>query len=106
MNRSILSLTLIASTALAASAFAQSAVVGGSSMSRSVPQADKLGPRVPGSGTAAESLARAEIEKDGYSGVRNLQRTGTNGWQAVAFNRSKAAVVVAVDGQGKVTEIR
>ena len=106
MNRSVITLALIASTALAASAHAQSAVIGGSSMPRSVPHVDALGPRLPGSGTAAESFARAEIEKDGYSGVRNLTRTSADGWQAVAFNRSKTAVVVSVDSQGKVTEIR
>lgn len=105
MNRSILALGLLASAALASSASAQSAVVGGSSMPRPVPHADKLGPKLA-SGTVAESVARVQIEKDGYTGVRNLTRTSTNSWQGVALSQANKPVVVAVDRQGKVTEVR
>ena len=106
MNRSLLVLLAVGSTAFTASAYAQSAVLGGASKPRPVPHSDPLGPRLPGSGTVAESVARADIEKGGYTGVRGLVRTSSGGWQAVAMNRTNAPVVVAVDSHRQVSEIR
>jgi hypothetical protein len=108
MNRPLLCLILTATAAFAASAHAQSAVsvVGGSPKSRAIAYRDPLGPRLPGSATVAESVARAQIEEDGYSGVRNLVRTSGGGWQAVALSRANAPVVVSLDGRGKLTELR
>jgi hypothetical protein len=105
MNRSLLTLAAVAAATLAVSAQAQSIAIGGSSMPRPAPHADPLGPRF-GSGTVAESVARAEIEKDGYTGVRSLMRTTDHGWQAVALTHENKPVVVSLDAQGKVTEIR
>ncbi|HZQ00892.1 MAG TPA: hypothetical protein VFB13_15230 [Reyranella sp.] len=105
-RRSLLSFTLVAATGLVATAaLAQTAVTGGSSRPRPVPRADALGPRSTDS-TVAESVARSQIEHDGYSGVRDLIRTSDGGWQGVALSRENKPVVVAVDAHGKLTEVR
>lgn len=105
MNRSLLSLTLIATAAFAASASAQTAVMGGATKPRPVPRADALGPRSTDS-TVAEAVARSQIEHDGYSGVRDLIRTSGGGWQGVALSKGNKPVVVSLDNQGKLTEVR
>ncbi len=103
MNRSVLSLALIASAAFAASAHAQSAVIT-SHMHRPAPTANVLGPKSTDS-TVAEAVARSQVQSAGYS-VRDLVRTGDGGWQGVALDRNSKPVVVAVDTQGKVSEVR
>lgn len=102
MNRSVLSLAVIASAALAASAYAQSPAIT-SHMPRPAPT-NVLGPKSTDA-TAAAALARSQVQSAGYS-VRNLIRTSDGGWQGVALDRNSKQVVVAVDAQGKVSEIR
>lgn len=102
MNRSLLSLTLIASAAFASSAFAQSALIT-SHMQRPT-TANVLGPKSTDY-TVAEAVARSQVQGAGYS-VRDLVRTADGGWQGVALDRNSKAVVVALDNQGKVSEVR
>ncbi len=102
MNRSVLSLALVATTAFAASAHAQSAVIT-SHMPRPA-QANVLGPKSTDA-TVAAAFARSQVQSAGYS-VHNLIRTSDGGWQGVALDRNSKQVVVAVDAQGKVSEIR
>ena len=105
MNRSFIPLALIAAATIAGSACAQSVAIGGSSMPRPVGHADPLGPRL-GSGTVAEAVARTQIEREGYSGVRTLTRTSDGNWQGLALTCSNTPVVVSLDNQGKVTQVR
>lgn len=102
MNRFVLSLALVATAAFAASAHAQSAVIT-SHMTRPAP-ANVLGPKSTDD-TASAALARSQVQSAGYS-VRNLMRTSNGGWQGVALDRNSKPVVVALDSQGKVSEIR
>ena len=69
-------------------------------------QADALGPRSDPTPTVGEAVARLQIEKAGYTSVRGLWRAGDGTWHGKARNASNAAVPVALDGQGKVTETR
>ena len=55
---------------------------------------------------ATAFVARLQIEKAGYISVRGLWRAGDGTWHGKARNVSNAAVPVALDGQGKVTETR
>ncbi len=103
MNRSLLSLTLIASTAFASSAFAQSAIIT-SHMQRPPVNANVLGPKSTDY-TVAEAVARSQAPSAGYS-VRDLVRTADGGWQGLALDRNSKPVVVALDSQGKVSEVR
>ena len=67
-------------------------------------QAQPAGPRSEPTPTVAMAVARTQIEKSGYSGVRALQR-GTDGtWHANALNGRSTPVAVVLDSQGKVTE--
>ena len=58
------------------------------------------------SGWLVAAVARTQIEKSGYTGVRGLQRTADGTWHAVARDPRNAPVAVALDGQGKVTLTR
>ena len=79
--------------------------LGGATMQRPPLQADPLGPRSTNF-NASEALARAQIEKGGFSSVRALTRTGDGGWQAVALNRGNSTVKVALNSSGQVNEVR
>ncbi|MGH8430180.1 MAG: hypothetical protein ACREUF_07225 [Solimonas sp.] len=66
--------------------------------------ADPLGPRSNPTPTVGEAVARVQIEKSGYTGVRGLSRTADGSWHAMARNARNAPVAVALDSQGRVTE--
>lgn len=100
---------LIASILILAAAVAQAEArspIGGATMPREQVQSDPLGPRSDPTPTVAEAVARTQIEKVGYTGVRGLQRTADGTWHAVARDQRNAPVAVAVDNQGKVTQTR
>ena len=105
MKRTVITLSLPLALLVSAGAYAQSAVIGGATMQRPPLQADPLGPRSTNF-NASEALARAQIEKGGFSSVRALTRTGDGGWQAVALNRGNSTVKVALNSSGQVNEVR
>src|SRR5215471_5072146 len=78
--------------------------IGGATTPRPPLQADALGPRSDPTPTVGEAVARVQIEKAGYTGVRGLTRLGDGAWRAVARNQSNTAVAVTLDNQGKVSE--
>jgi len=97
---------LILSILVLAAAVAQAEArspIGGATMPREQVQSDPLGPRSDPTTTVAEAVARTQIEKVGYTGVRGLQRTADGTWHAVARDQRNAPVAVALDNQGKVT---
>ena len=69
-------------------------------------QADALGPRSDPTVTVATAVARTQIEKGGYTGVRGVSRADDGTWHAVARNAQNAPVSVILDNQGNVTEAR
>lgn len=79
---------------------------GGATMPRQPSQSDELGPRSDPTTTVATAVARTQIEKAGFTGVRGLQRANDGTWRAVARDRSNAPVAVTLDNQGNVTQTR
>jgi hypothetical protein len=104
MKRPLIAFVLVLAAA-AAQAEARSPI-GGATMPRDALQIDPLGPRSEPTVTVAQAVARTQIEKSGYSGVRGLSRTADGTWRGVARNASNAPVAVTLDGQGKVSETR
>ena len=98
-----LAVALVAATASQAQA---ASPIGGATMPRAVAQSDPQGPRSEPTVTVATAVARTQIEKNGYTGVRNVQRGADGAWHAVARDRSNAPVSLTLDGQGKVTQTR
>jgi hypothetical protein len=104
MKRPLIALTLILAAAVA-QAEARSPF-GGATMPREPVQSDPLGPRSNPTPTVAQSVARTQIEKGGYTSVRSLQRTPDGVWHAMARDQRNAPVAVSLDGQGNVTQSR
>lgn len=108
MNRPLLAAFLVvaaAGTANAQAAWPRSPY-GGATMPRPALQADALGPRSEPTVTVATAVARTQIEKSGYTGVRGVSRAADGTWHAVARNGQNAPVSIVLDNQGKVTETR
>ena len=105
IKRPLIALALILA-ATAANAQARYPVIGGSTMARPALQADPLGPRSDPTPTVGEAVAREQIEKAGYSGVRGLWRNDDGTWHGMARNASNAAVPVVLNSDGKVAELR
>jgi hypothetical protein len=107
LNRPLF-LALLATTASVAVAANADSVgpYGGATMKRPPLQADPLGPRSEPTVTVAQAVARTQIEKKGYAGVRGVTRAADGTWHAVARNSANAPVAVVLDGQGNVTETR
>ena len=108
MNRPLFAALLI--VASAGAAHAQEAwphsPYGGKSSPRQPVQADTLGPRSEPTVTVATAVARTQIEKQGYTGVRGVNRAADGTWHAMARNGQNAPVAVVLDGQGHVSEAR
>src|SRR5262245_7897642 len=104
MNRPLLASILVLAAA-ATQAEARSPI-GGATMPREPMQSDTLGPRSDPTPTVAAAVARTQIEKTGYTGVRGLQRTGDGTWRAVARDQRNASVAVTLDNAGNVTQTR
>jgi hypothetical protein len=105
INRPLIALVLVLAAAGTAHAQARNPI-GGATTPRPALTADPLGPRSDPTPTVAESVARVQIEKAGYTGVRGLVRIGDGAWRAAARNQSNVAVAVTLDNQGKVSEMR
>lgn len=104
MKRPLLASILVLA-ATAAQAEARSPI-GGATMPREPVQSDALGPRSDPTPTVAAAVARTQIEKSGYTGVRGLQRTSDGTWRAVARDQHNTPVAVALDNGGNVTQTR
>ncbi len=105
MNRPLVILVgLVAATA--SQAQAASPIIGGATMPRPALQADPLGPRSEPTVTVAAAVARTQIEKGGYTGVRNVQRGSDGAWHAVGRDRNNQPVSLTLDGQGRVSPSR
>jgi hypothetical protein len=103
MNRPLLASLMIVTAAFAADALAAPPVGG---VPRQPLQADPLGPRSEPTVTVAQAVARTQIERSGYTGVRGLQRGADGSWHGMARNAGNTPVSVTLDGQGKVSETR
>src|SRR5882724_4400756 len=101
MKRPLIALVLVLAAA-ATQAQARSPI-GGATMPRDPLQADPLGPRSDPTPTVGEAVARVQIEKAGYTGVRGLWRADDGTWRGMARNPSNAPVPVTLDNQGKVS---
>lgn len=107
MNRPLLAALLIVASAGAAHAQAwPTSPYGGKSSPRQPVQADTLGPHSEPTVTVATAVARTQIEKQGYTGVRGVSRGSDGTWHAMARNAQNAPVAVVLDGQGNVSEAR
>ena len=106
MKRSLFTLALLATTAIAASANAQIASHPVAKMPHNLQLADALGPRSVPNVTVAQAVARTQIERQGYSSVRELVRSPDGSWSGMARSPKMAAVLVSLDPRGQVTEIR
>jgi hypothetical protein len=104
MKRPLIAFVLVLAAAIT-QAEARSPI-GGATMPRDPLQVDPLGPRSEPTVTVAQAVARTQIEKNGYTSVRNVTRATDGTWRAVARNASNTPVAVSLDGQGKVSETR
>ncbi|MFO1158228.1 MAG: hypothetical protein U1E60_05280 [Reyranellaceae bacterium] len=106
LKRPLFAATLLI-VAAAGPAHAQSrSPYGGATMPRPATQADVLGPRSEPTVTVATAVARSQIEKSGYTGVRGVSRGSDGAWHAVARNTQNVPVAVVLDDQGRVSEAR
>ena len=104
MNRPLVILAVVAA---AATTQAQAASpYGGATMPRPIAQSDPLGPRSEPTVTVATAVARTQFEQGGYSGVRGVQRGSDGTWHAVGRDRNNQPVHLALDAQGKVSQVR
>ena len=112
MNRTLITLTLVGLSTLAASSVqAQSAPLAGNGVSPSTMNysampavaRDPKGIVAPQNGTAEEAFIKEQIRGAGYSGVNSLMRDSDGTWHARAY-KGPADVVVAVDRSGHLTE--
>ena len=75
--------------------------------SRSMPGAtsnpNEVTPRGPQNPSAAEAAAKAELEKKGYTGVRNLTRDMAGNWAAKAM-KNNVEIAVILEPNGTVRE--
>lgn len=100
MKRPLIALVLVLA---AASAQAQTRSNGVPRPPEPLQQAQAIGPRSDPTPTVAMAVARMQIEKSGYNGVRGLQRGADGTWRANALDSRNTAVSVVLDSQGKVS---
>jgi hypothetical protein len=101
-----LPLTALVFVLAATAAQAQTRYVIGSTPMPRAPQTDQLGPRSEPTVTVATAVARTQIEKAGFTGVRGLQHASDGTWHAMARDSRNTPVAVMLDNQGKVSQIR
>jgi hypothetical protein len=104
MKRPLIAFVVVLATAAAAQA--QSRSNGVPRPPEPLQQAQAAGPRSEPTPTVAMAVARTQIEKSGYNGVRGLQRASDGSWHANALDSRNAPVSVVLDNQGKVTPAR
>jgi len=116
MHRTLITLTLLGVSTLAASsvhAQSQSVPLSGNGVSTStmnytaMPQVarDPKGIISTWSPSAEEAFVKEEIRGAGYSGVNSLERDTDGTWHARAY-KGPADVLVAVDRSGHISETR
>lgn len=105
MNRPLVILAALAA-ATSSQAHAASPIIGGATMPRAAVQSDPLGPRSEPTVTVASAVARTQIEKGGFTGVRNVQRGSDGAWHAVGRDRNNLPVNLILDSQGRVSPTR
>ena len=107
MSRALLATTLIASISLAASAFAQTAPVGGPDAKGNAPlkhvHTVNDGSAKPGANSFTQGQARQHILNSGYTGVSPLTKGKDGVWRGSAMHNG-VQVEVAMDFKGNVTE--
>ena len=101
-----LPLTALVIVLAATAAQAQSRYVVGSTPMPRAPQTDQLGPRNEPTVTVATAVARTQIEKAGFTGVRGVQHAPDGTWHAVARDSQNAPVAVTLDSHGRVSQTR
>ena len=104
MKRPLIALVLVLAAATAAQA--QTRSNGVPKPAEPIQVAQAAGPRSEPTPTVAMAVARTQIERSGYNGVRGLQRASDGTWHANALDSRNAPVAVVLDNQGKVTAAR
>jgi hypothetical protein len=105
MKRPLIAFVIVLATATAAQA--QTRSNGVPRPPEPLQQAQQAaGPRSDWTPTVAMSVARIQIEKSGYNGVRGLHRASDGTWHANALDSRSAPVSVVLDNQGHVTPAR
>ena len=110
MTRTLLTIALLGTSFLAASAQAQSVPLAGSGVSTSTQRystmppvsPDPKGAVAPFNGTAEQAFVKDEIRHAGYTAVNNLWREQDGTWHARA-RMNDADVLVIVDRSGHVS---
>jgi hypothetical protein len=106
MNRTLVTLALIAAAGVAHAQMQAPSTPGGRAMD-SMPGGTSNPntglPKTSSNATAAEAAAKAELEAKGYTGVKSLSRDMAGNWAAKAM-RDNIEVAVILEPNGNVRE--
>jgi hypothetical protein len=106
MNRTLVTLALIAAAGVAHAQMQAPSTPGGRAMD-SMPGGTSNPntglPKTPSNATAAEAAAKAQLEAKGYTGVKSLSRDPAGNWAAKAM-RNNAEVAVILEPSGNIRE--
>jgi len=106
MNRTLVTLALIAAAGVAHAQMQAPSTPGGRAMD-SMPGGTSNPntglPKTPSNATAAEAAAKAQLEAKGYTGVKSLSRDPAGNWAAKAM-RNNAEVAVILKPSGNIRE--
>jgi len=106
MNRTLVTLALIAASGVAHAQMQAPSTPGGRAMD-SMPGGTSNPntglPKTSSNATAAEAAAKAELEAKGYTGVKSLSRDMAGNWAAKAM-RDNIEVAVILEPNGNVRE--
>jgi hypothetical protein len=106
MNRTLVTLALIAAAGVAHAQMQAPSTPGGRAMD-SMPGGTSNPntglPKTSSNATAAEAAAKAELEAKGYTGVKSLSRDMAGNWAAKAM-RDNVEVAVILEPNGNVRE--
>ncbi len=106
MNRTLVTLALIAAAGVAHAQMQAPSTPGGRAMD-SMPGGTSNPntglPKTSSNATAAEAAAKAELEAKGYTGVKSLTRDMAGNWAAKAM-RDNIEVAVILEPNGNVRE--
>jgi len=106
MNRTLVTLALIAAAGVAHAQMQAPSTPGGramDSMPGGTSNPNTALPKTSPNASAAEAAAKAELEAKGYSGVRSLTRDPAGNWMAKAM-RNNVEVAVILEPSGNVRE--
>jgi hypothetical protein len=106
MNRTLVTLALIAAAGVAHAQMQAPSTPGGRAMD-SMPGGTSNPntglPKTPSNATAAEAAATAQLEAKGYTGVKSLSRDPAGNWAAKAM-RNNVEVAVILEPSGNIRE--